>query len=138
MGMILNVLGALVIGAIGWLTVEFFGRPVRDFFDLRRRVRTQMLRFDAMPVLPDDDGLFSSGTHSAAHKMQATLHDLSDELISFGQSEWLAAKFVRRLGFHPIVAGQNLATLAIEYGTVIEDRSANCRAVLKALKYPIV
>jgi hypothetical protein len=46
--MILDAFGVLIFGAIGWFTLEFFGRPIRDFFDLRRRVRTEMLKFELL------------------------------------------------------------------------------------------
>jgi hypothetical protein len=37
MALILNALGAIALGAVGWLTLEFFGRPVREFsaFDVK-------------------------------------------------------------------------------------------------------
>jgi hypothetical protein len=40
--MLLNALGVIALGAMGWFTLEFVGRPVRGFFDLRRQVRTHM------------------------------------------------------------------------------------------------
>ena len=30
-------------GAFGWFALEFLGRPIRNFFDMRRSVRDQML-----------------------------------------------------------------------------------------------
>jgi len=134
MDMILNALGVLTLGALGWISLEFVGRPVRGFFDLRRQIRTQMLRFEdlAESIIVLE---FTSGP-SPLREARKALSDLSDELISFGQSEWFAAYFVRRLGFDPIAAGRRLGVVAEELGTVYEDRAANYRAVDRALKFP--
>jgi hypothetical protein len=135
MGMILNALGALAIGAVGWITLEFFGRPVRSFYDLQRSVRAQMSRLENlgfMMLYVDDDVVPSI---PEANKVLATLRDLSAELISFGQSEWLAAKFIRLRGFEPTVAGEFLANLALDHK--VTRRSENYRKILKALKYPV-
>jgi hypothetical protein len=133
---VLNVLGALALGALGWVSLEFVGRPVRGFYDLRRKIKTQMLRFENLqPSLRDDGIAGETPTQAAFRKARTTLADLSDELISFGQSEWLAAYFVRRLGFDPVTAGRRLAVLAEELGTLHEDRAANYRAVDKALRF---
>jgi hypothetical protein len=137
MATVLNVLGALALGALGWVSLEFVGRPVRGFYDLRRKIKTQMLRFENFqPSLYDVD-IYGVETppQAAFRKARTILSDLSDDLISFGQSEWLAAYFVRRLGFDPVTAGLRLAVLAEELGTVHEDRAANYRAVDKALRF---
>lgn len=135
MGIIGNALGAIVLGALGWVALEFPGRPVRGFFDLRRQVKTQMLRFEqvALPLLFDD---YATGQQQTAlTKARSTFSNLSDELIAFGQSEWLAAYFVKRLGFDPIIAGRRLAVAVEELCTVHEDREANYRAIDRALKF---
>jgi hypothetical protein len=135
MGMLLNALETLVIGAVGaglgWVTLEFFARPVRGFFDLRRRVRIAMLRFEEDPP-PMTSADVSPGHDSTARTI---FRDLSAELISFGQSEGLAAYFVSRLGFKPVLAGRLLAKLGLKYGTVAQDHSANYPAILEALKF---
>ena len=128
--MILDAFGVLIFGAIGWFALEFFGRPIRDFFDLRRRVRTEMLKFE---LLWNADDIVA---HVTSYKEQDNLRELSAELISFGQSEWLAAKVLTSFGFNPVLAGQRLSRFAVEYGPATEDRSASYRAVLEALKYP--
>lgn len=39
----LHALGVVGLGAIGWFTLEFVGRPVREFFSLRREVTPHAL-----------------------------------------------------------------------------------------------
>jgi hypothetical protein len=136
--MILDAFGGLVFGALGWLALEFIGRPVRDFFDLRRRVRTEMLKFEhvSLPAEWNEDAIISQRPPLTALKNQDGLRDLSAELIAFGQSEWLAVKILGRYGFDPVVAGQQLFLLASEAGTAAGGRSASYRAVLEALRFP--
>jgi hypothetical protein len=133
----IDALVVIVLGAVGWFGAEFIGRPVREFFDLRRKFKTQMLRFGdlTLPPLPLDKRLVRPRVTDDLRNARVALGDLSDEMISFGQSEWLAAYFVRRLGFHPITAGRRLAVLAEELGTDLESRDANYRAVCRALKF---
>jgi hypothetical protein len=128
MGMIGNAIGALILGALGWVTLEFVGRPVRNFFDLRRQVKAQMLIYYAAP-----SNFFEES--SLAFEGQLALGNLSAELIAFGQSEWLAALFVKCLGFNAIMAGTRLATLADELGKLTENREENYKAVDKALRF---
>jgi hypothetical protein len=137
--MILDAFGALVFGALGWLALEFLGRPIQEFFDLRRRIRTEMLKFErvSLPMHGNEDDIISRRPPITAVRNQDSLRELSAELISFGQSEWLAAKVLARYGFDPVLAGQQLSTLASEAGTTADGRSASYRAVLEALKFPV-
>src|SRR5260370_7631373 len=38
-----NLLTIAGAGALGWIVLEFLGKPVRAFFDLRDQVRAQLL-----------------------------------------------------------------------------------------------
>jgi hypothetical protein len=120
-------------------TPIYIGRPVRDFFDLRRRVRTEMLKFEhvSLPTDWSEDAILSQRPPVTARKNENSLRDLSAELISFGQSEWLAAKILGRYGFDPVLAGQQLFMLASEAGSAAGGRSASYRAVLEALRFPV-
>jgi hypothetical protein len=130
MNVIANAVGALVLGAIGWLALEFVGRPVRNFFDLRGRIKAQMLQCIDAP-----DFISFDLASSSVRKDKAALAKLANELIAFGQSEWLAARFVKCLGFDSVTAGTRLATLVAELGTPQEDRNANYEAADSALKF---
>src|SRR5271156_841784 len=73
----LDAFGALFFGAIGWLALEFLGRPIRDFFDLRRRVRTEMLKFEhvSLPRDRDDNAIISQRPPITALENQDSLRD---------------------------------------------------------------
>ena len=133
----INVLGALALGAIGWLTLEFLGRPLRTFFDLRRRAREQMLRLeDAKARTPfallenDDWSRPHQPEREFAESAITALRGLSAELTAFGDSEWLADLVLRRIGFQPALAGRSLNDLTL-------GRYGARRAALGALKFPI-
>ena len=42
MAQFLSGLSDVLLGAMGWVALEFVGRPIRSFFDLRRETRRQM------------------------------------------------------------------------------------------------
>jgi len=115
---------------------------MRRFFDLRRQVKLQMLRFEHLKwrvsSLLDDTGA-GDGTadQTAFSEAQTILGALADDLITFGQSKRLAAYLISRLGIDPINAGCRLAVLADELGTRNEDRDANYHAVARALKFQV-
>src|SRR5262249_61017443 len=41
-----NTVGVLALGALGWFVTSFVGRPLRDFFDLRREVIHKSVLYD--------------------------------------------------------------------------------------------
>jgi hypothetical protein len=135
MSIALNALSAVALGAIGWLALGFLGRPLREFFDLRRRVREYLLKFEdatsRAPFLRNDDGVASTAHPEAelADGAIVVLRGLSAELIAFGDSEWLADPVLRPLGFQSSLAGRALREFT-------SGRSSQHKA-LKALKLPI-
>ena len=61
--------------------------------------------------------------------------ELAAQFVSFDRSEWFATWFVRKLGFDPESAGNVLRGIAIEFGTIQEDRDKNFRLLDAALKF---
>ena len=61
---VISAAGAILLGAIGWFTLEFVGRPIRQFFDLRREIHQQMMFLAnvAIPGENDDDELSGSSS----------------------------------------------------------------------------
>jgi len=125
-----NALGAIILGAVGWVALEFVGRPVRRFFDLRREAKALMLQCEDAPDFITYDIAPKSVTDG-----KASLKKVANEIIALGQSEWLASFFVELLGFDAVTAGTRLATLASELGTIKEDRAENYKVVDEALKF---
>ena len=137
---LLSVSLTIVLGALGWFVLEFFGRPIRKFFDLRREVRRLMLRHsstmhaqDAYTMPPDE--------RVEAYKMleapREEFAELAAQMTSFDQSESLAAWTVRRLRFDASVAGKALRKIGLELGTAHEDREKALRQLDTALRFRV-
>jgi hypothetical protein len=115
-------------------------RQMRSFFEIRRRVKTQMLRFADLKwrvASIFDDEPIAVADRAAFAEAQTIFGDLSDELIAFGQSRTLAASLVTCSGMDPTAAGRSLATLADDLGARNEDRDANYHAVSRLLRFQI-
>lgn len=133
----ITILTSFGIGAIGWFVLEFIGRPVRNFFDLRREVKRRMLLCWQLPTLYTIDPADRTDEYQKMEEPKTALANLGAQLISFDKSEWLAAWFVRFLGYDSKQAGKILRTMSIELGTDMEDRNKNYRRLDEALKFSI-
>ena len=126
-----NAIGAIILGALGWVALEFVGRPVRRFFDLRQRAKALMLECKDAPDFITYDIIASKSVTDG----KASLKKVANEMIALGQSEFLASYFIELLGFDAVTAGTRLATLASELGTAEEDRTENYKVVDQALRF---
>ena len=115
-------------------------REMRFFFETRRQVRMQMLRFADLRwhvASIFDDAITASADQAAFGEAQTIFGNLSDELIAFGESKSLATFVIRRLGMDAIAAGHRLGLIADEFGARNEDRAANYRIVARLLRFRI-
>jgi hypothetical protein len=118
----------VALGAVGWVALEFLGRPIRAFFDLRRQIRGEVARFDTAVTKS-----YITSQKEAGAALES-VRTLSADLTSFGEGEWLANVFLQRIGFNPAVAGQRFATFASGSVYLTNDQIEDCRAGLRALK----
>jgi hypothetical protein len=116
--LILGAVGAL----LGWLTLEFLGRPLRNFFDLR----TEAKRLLALHHDPDDAASRST--------VQRDFRDIAAKLIAFEAAETPAAWLIRRLGFRPALAGAHFRNFADWWGEPHTDNEGYQTMVGKALR----
>src|ERR1019366_9660241 len=77
-------------GALGWIALEFLGKPVRAFFDLRDQVRAQLLLLaNVAPPKPREtiSTLLEIQQYDVALKAirgaQRILRDLGSKLLAF-------------------------------------------------------
>jgi len=133
MGIFLNALGAIALGAVGWFTLEFLGRPIREFFNIRREIRRLML------VHWDDatgDNLSAADFAKLLSSLAPTRQEfttLAARLDSFDQAE-LASWIIRRLGFDIPKAAGCLRRVGVSSARR-EDRDANFRNLDIALHF---
>jgi hypothetical protein len=131
---ILNVAGTLALTGLGWIIFEFIGRPVRNFFDLRRETkRLMMLYWDLPSTYLVTDRIF--GIQDQWTAARSEFSDIGARLVSFDAAESLAAWFVRLMRFDPRKAGAALLVIANEFGSVDEERDKNYSLVEHALKF---
>jgi hypothetical protein len=64
MSAVLPIILAFVVGALGWFSVEFIGKPFRTFFDMKRDGLESINQYDnvEIPLDPDDDLLAFGGS----------------------------------------------------------------------------
>jgi hypothetical protein len=131
----LNALAALLLGAFGWFALEFVGRPVRKFFDLRQQIKKQMLlhweKEEAHTIPPPD----RADWYRKLNPVRQVFADLAAEMVAFDRSEAVACWFVRLLGFDPDSAGNVLRAIASDFGTSGEERDKSFRRLDAALKF---
>jgi hypothetical protein len=141
MAQFLSVVSVVLLGAIGWFALEFIGRPIRSFFDLRRETRRQMLFLANVPPVSfiDDDLRASEPVHqqsiAAVLNVEKTFRDLGTQLIAFGESEWAASRLVRIAGFDPIAAGNALIGFSNNANDRGAERAEFRRRITEALRF---
>ena len=154
---ILTAFGGILLGAMGWLALEFVGRPVRGFFDLRREVHQQLM-FLANVAVPSKASSYGHSAHidailasargidveaeKAAHAREVatfesavtTLRRLGTQMKAFGETEFFAALSVRLLGFDPVKAGSGLIGLSNSLHEYGQPRASHRATIEEALK----
>ena len=130
------------IGALGWFALELIGRPVRNFFDLRRSVRHQMLSLANIPAPQPRETCVTSeqirqydADLKNAREAQRSLRDLASQMLAFAESERAACIAVRPFGFDPSSAGNGLIGLSNTLDRHGTDRGGLRKSVERALRF---
>ena len=99
-------------GAFGWFGLEFLGRPIRKFFDMRRLVRQQMLFLANVPAPRPRETCVTSKQIQRydidlknVREVQRVFRDLGSQMLAFGENETAACIAIKSFGFDPSVAG---------------------------------
>jgi hypothetical protein len=130
------------IGAFGWFALELVGRPIRNFFDLRRTVRQQMpfLANVAAPqpretcVTSEQIRQYDTDLKNA-REAQRVLRDLASQMLAFAESERPACIAIRPFGFDPSSAGSGLIGLSNTLDRHGTDRDSFRKNVERALRF---
>jgi hypothetical protein len=149
---VIQALSGFLAAAIGWLTLEFLGRPLRKFFDLRGETVELLTRIAnvraAYAEFHDEisEGVTfprreNSGTELNEKELEALtsarkeLRALASKFRAFALNETLASKAVGLLGYDAFSAGQSLIGLSNTIDTYGKLRSDQKNAVSTALKF---
>jgi hypothetical protein len=113
---VLQAIGSFVAAAIAWITLEFVGRPLCKFFDLRgetvyRLAKVANVRSIRVPTEQSPSGAanqqqLSEAELAALADAIKTVRDLASQLRAFAFNETNALRFVRWLGYDPLKASE--------------------------------
>ena len=129
-------------GGLGWFAVQFLGRPIRNFFALRRSVRHQMLFLANAPAPQPRETCVTfeqiqryDTDLKNVREAQRILRDLGSHMLAFGESETAACIAIKPFGFDPSIAGRNLIGLSNTLDRHGTDRATFRKNVEKALRF---
>jgi hypothetical protein len=147
-----STLLALVVGALSaaaaWVATNFVGKPIREFFDLKKQSLEILMACANVPArarpvvrLAADRGVLSGSTYTTEsdgrlEKAEEALRACGNKFHAFAQTEVLAVFVLRRLGYRPAEAAANFIGLSNsirQYGSHRDhfrrqiERSLKCR-----------
>jgi hypothetical protein len=147
MNIALQIAWPVALAAAGWLVLEFLGRPVGKFFDLRGEVIRTMTGFANTRARWKEvrDGVGASSGDAEEldlsyeeigrlNDAKVAYRDLASQLRAFAQNEYLATWVVRRFGYEPAKASAALIGMSNTIGTYGGNRAFQTRAVEEALR----
>jgi hypothetical protein len=148
---VIQALSGFLAAMIGWLTLEFLGRPLRKFFDLRGQTvelltRIANVRAAYAKFHEESDGLAiprvePSGIELTEVELEALaaakkdIRTLASKFRAFALNETIASHVVAVLGYDAYSAGQSLIGLSNTIDTYGKERSDQKNAVVAALKF---
>jgi hypothetical protein len=143
---LLQVIGSFAAGAVAWVALEFFGRPLRKFYDLRgetiyllARVANvsaqwkEIRREDGSNAEVEDMKL-SDDKITNLKEAQRLLRDLASKFRAFAGNETYALRFVRWNRYDPMQASAGLFGLSKDIDTYGENRVFQKKTIADALK----
>jgi hypothetical protein len=123
---VLQSLFGFAAAAIGWLTLEFVGRPLRRFFDLRGDTVELLTRIGNVGLEAESDIRANARKETRA---------LASKFRSFALNETLASKISMWLGYNAYAAAQALIGVSNTIETKDGERHVHKSALAKALKF---
>jgi hypothetical protein len=116
----------LMLFAMAWAGWNIVTRDIRDFFELRLRIKRTMERFADRGALAQGQGARAESMLDPAEAFGA----LGFELLLFAQRAPRSARFARFLGYDVVKAGDQLVSLARDGELLFR-----CRAIAEALRF---
>jgi hypothetical protein len=147
MDVTLQTIGSFAVAAFAWIILEFIGRPLRRFFDLRGEVLRQLTMFaNVFPLykdIPDDSGAISGNMEvldvpqaeiDRTHEAERIFRDLASQMRAFAGNETLALSACRMIGYDPFSAGSGLIGLSNSIDKDRPERAFHKKTIAIALK----
>jgi hypothetical protein len=137
-----NLVTIAAAGVLGWIGLEFLGKPIRAFFDLRDQVRAQLLLLaNVAPPKPRETISTSLEIQQydvalkAGREAQRILRDLGSQMLAFSESEIAACNGIATFGFDAVAAGRGLIALSNTYYRNMTDRADFSSKIEEALRF---
>jgi hypothetical protein len=126
---------------LGWFAFELLGRPIRAFFELRRKIVKQMLVLGNISLPKPRETAVSSREireyNQAARNVreaQRIIRNLGFRLLAFGENEPATRNALGLLGLNLVTAGSGLIKLSEAYSRPDIDRAGLRSQIEKALR----
>jgi hypothetical protein len=146
---LLQAIGSFAAGAVAWVVLEFFGRPLRKFYDLRGET-VYLLAHTAnvgarWKEIPDDTGSISGNVEALnisdeqiadLNDARKTLRDLASRFRAFAVNESYALRFVLWSGYDPMKASAGLFGLSNSMDTYGQSKAFQKKTIADALRIP--
>jgi hypothetical protein len=142
-----TVAWSFAAAVIGWLTLEFVGRPFRRFFDMRGEIISRLALFSNVSArwneIPDDVGAVSGNREELPlseeeierlHQAKNVLRDLASQLRAFAMNETWGGYAVRLLRYDPLTASGGLFGISNSLDTYGAGRHFHRKTIAKALR----
>ena len=146
---VLQAIGSFAAGAIAWVVLEFVGRPLRKFYDLRGETVYRLSKIANVRSLakttssePSPSGgevqydRLSDPEMADLADAIKTVRDLASQFRAFSFNETYALHFTRLLGYDPLKASEGLFGLSNSLLTYNGERVVHRTTVQTALKIP--
>jgi hypothetical protein len=146
---LLQAIGSFSAGAIAWVVLEFVGRPLRKFYDLRGEVIHVLAQTANVPAaareIRNDVGeasgqietcVLTEQEKSDLREAMKSIRNLGSDLRVFSLNESRALYLVKSLGYDPALASGGLYGLSNSIHTYGAERHARKCTIQKALLIP--
>jgi len=124
----------------GGCSPNFFGRPFRQFFDLRREVNSNLVRFGNVKARSQANGdhrtliELARPDEERLMEAQATFRRLGGEMRAFAVAEYFASPVVTWFGFDPDEIAKALIGYSNNIDTYGEGRNLFHKQIEKLLR----
>jgi hypothetical protein len=146
---LLQAIGSFAAAAIAWITLEFFGRPLRKFYDLRGEAICLLAQTGNVRArykeIRDTDGFVSENVEQVdlsneeiadLKEAKKILRDLASRFRAFAANETYAVRFVRWCKYDPMKASGGLFGLSNGIETSGGNKASQKKSIEDALRIP--
>lgn len=144
----MQIVYSFAAAVVGWLVLEFVGRPFRGFFDLRSEVIRLLTEFANVRArwkpVPDDSGSISGDmeekdlSYEEIERLDEATNEIravAARMRAFALNETCALYATRALGYEPFKASEGLIGLSNSFAFYGEQKNFHRIEIAKALKF---